>query len=161
RLVCEVAGADPELLSALAGPRVVHYTGHRIARDGAGPFRAEDEAAVADAVRAELERHPAAYAYGALASGADLLWAEALLERGAAGAAIDVATWGDGGRATSIVELTPGSSAAGEANVRASTGRVVRAMLFADVRGYSKLGDAHVRRFAESVLGAFAGVLAR
>jgi len=250
RLVCELAGADPDLLAALAGPRVVHYAGHRIARDGDGPFRTEDEGAIAVAIRAELARRPAAYAYGALASGADILWAEALLEhgaelhvvlpfpvdefvaasvadagtgwvarferclaaaarvtlatedsflgddvlyrygselamglallrarfldgealqlavwdgepaRGAAGTAIDVATWRNGGRAASIVPL-PAQHGQSHGHEAAPDARVVRAMLFADVKGYSKLRDVHVRRFAEHVLGTFAAVLAR
>src|SRR5712691_675885 len=83
RLVCECAGIDGGILSLLAGPRVVHYCGHRITADGAGPLRADDESAAARAIRGELERTPVAYAYGSLASGADILWAEALLERSA------------------------------------------------------------------------------
>src|SRR5438445_551380 len=37
RLICEHAGIDASFLSALAGPRVVHYCGHRITRDDNGP----------------------------------------------------------------------------------------------------------------------------
>jgi len=253
RLVCEHAGVDPAFLSVLAGPRVVHYCGHRITRDDTGPFRAEDEDAAARAIAAALDRRPAAYAYGSLASGADILWAEALLERGAelhvvlpfgeaefvaasvadadaawvarfehclsaaarvtfatddsfldddvlyrygselamglallrarfvdgealqlalwdgmpargaAGTAIDVAAWGGRGREATIVappRRTP-DAALVEAPHLSRNGRIVRAMLFADVKGFSKLGDAQLPRFAEHVLGAFAHVLGR
>ena len=253
RLVCEHAGVDPAFLSVLAGPRVVHYCGHRITRDDSGPFRAEDEDAVARGIAAALDRRSAAYAYGSLASGADILWAEALLERGAelhvvlpfgeaefvaasvadsgamwvarfehclsaaarvtfatddsfldddvlyrygselamglallrarfvdgealqlalwdgmpargaAGTAIDVAAWGGSGREAIIVappRQTP-EVALVEAPHLSRNGRIVRAMLFADVKGFSKLGDAQLPRFAEHVLGAFANVLGR
>jgi hypothetical protein len=251
RLVCERASIDPDVLSALAGPRVLHYCGHRISADGLGPFRTEDENAVAAAIRAELDRRPAAYAYGSLANGADILAAEALLERGTelhvvlpfaedefvaasvadsggdwvaryarcrsaatqvthatddafldddvlyrygselamglallrarfvdgdslqlavwdgrparggAGTAVDVATWRAGSRETAVV-APPGAGRDGPAaEIEQREGRVVRAMLFADVRGFSKLGDAQLPRFNEHVLGAFAETLAR
>jgi hypothetical protein len=253
RLVCEHAGVDPTFLSVLAGPRVVHYCGHRITRDDSGPFRAEDQDAAARAIAAALDRRPAAYAYGSLASGADILWAEALLERGAelhvvlpfgeaefvaasvadagaawvarfehclaaaarvtfatddsfldddvlyrygselamglallrarfvdgealqlalwdgmpargaAGTAIDVAAWGGRGREATIVAPPRRTSDAAlvEAPHLSKNGRIVRAMLFADVKGFSKLGDAQLPRFAEHVLGAFANALGR
>jgi class 3 adenylate cyclase len=41
------------------------------------------------------------------------------------------------------------------------SGRVVRAMLFADVKGFSRLTDEQLPRFADIVLGAFADVLNR
>jgi class 3 adenylate cyclase len=41
------------------------------------------------------------------------------------------------------------------------TGRVVRALLFADVRGFSKLTDDQYPRFDDSVMAAFADVLER
>jgi hypothetical protein len=251
RLVCERTGIDPEILSALAGPRVLHYCGHRISFDGSGPFRVDDEEAVAAAIRGELDRRPAAYAYGSLANGADILAAEALLERGAelhvvlpfaedefvaasvagsdgdwvarygrcraaatqvtyatddafldddvlyrygselamglallrarfvdgealqlalwdgapargrAGTAIDVAAWGAGGHETTVL-APPGAGSDGTvAEPERRQGRVVRAMLFADVRGFSKLGDAQLPRFNEHVLGAFAEALGR
>jgi Tetratricopeptide Repeats-Sensor len=252
RLVCDRTGIDPDVLSALAGPRVVHYCGHRISGDGSGPFRSEDEASVAAAIRAELDRRPAAYAYGSLANGADIIAAEALLERGAelhvvlpfaedefvavsvtepggnwverfrrcraaatqvtlatddafldddvlyryaselamglallrarfvdgdalqvaiwdgrparggAGTAIDVATWNAGDRRTAIVAPPRHAAADGAAPAAAERrGRVIRAMLFGDVRGFSKLGDAQLPVFNEHVLGAFATVLER
>jgi class 3 adenylate cyclase len=44
-------------------------------------------------------------------------------------------------------------------NSTAGGGRVVRSMLFADVRGFSKLTDEQLPRFAALVLGSFAEVL--
>ncbi len=257
RLVCELSGVDPAILTVLAGPAVVHYCGHRIARPGEdGRFPAEEEQAAAAGIAAEVARHPARYAYGSLAAGGDILWAEALLDsgcelhvvlpfaleefvrcsvepsggdwverfhlcveaarevryatddafldddvlyrygaeyamgltllraryldsearqfalwdggpaKGAAGAAIDIATWRKGGRVISIV------SPAAPGDATAATGptvsppererrRVVRAMLFADVRGFSKLTDEELPRFAEHFLGAFARTLER
>jgi hypothetical protein len=250
RLVCDLTGTDPAVLAGLAGPAVVHYCGHRISAGGRFPAAAED--GVARAIDAELERRPAAYAYGSLASGADILWAEALLARGAelhvvlpfaqdefertsvapardrwverfrrcvaratavqfatddaflgedvlyrygtelamglallrarflgsdirqlavwdggsahgdAGTAIDVEAWRRGGREATIVPV-PGVAADPEpapvAHPRGS--RVVRAMLFADVKAFSKLTDEQQLHFTETVLGAFGGVLDR
>src|ERR1035438_2313596 len=47
-----------------------------------GRFPSEMEATVAARIAELVEQHPPGYAYGSLASGADILWAEALLGRG-------------------------------------------------------------------------------
>ncbi len=255
RIICGITGVDPEILRPLSGPTVVHFCGHRIAAiDEVGRFPAGDEEAVAKKISVEVGRHPAGYAYGSLASGGDILWAEALLSRGCelhvvlpfaleefvrcsvapsgsgwverfhrclesardvryatddaffdddvlyrygtelamglallraryldaevrqlalwdgqpaqgeAGTAIDVERWRSQGREVSIVapesdgavlhESPPSPAADG-------TRRVVRAMLFADVRGFSKLTDEELRRFPSQVLGAFAETLER
>ena len=253
RLVCGLTGIDRAILSVLAGPLVAHFCGHRIAdagKDGRFPASAEPE--VAGRIAAAVDRHRPGYAYGSLASGGDIMWAEALLERGCdlhvvlpfaleefvrlsvapagegwvsrfhrclaaakdvkyatddaflddevlyrygaelamglallraryldaearqlalwdggpaqgeAGTAIDVETWRRRGRATSI--LAPDGQAVGHHGARASPAeersrRVVRAMLFADVKGFSKLTDEELPRFVDRVLGAFAGIL--
>jgi hypothetical protein len=259
RLVCDLAGLDAGLLALLGGPTVLHYCGHRIAATGKpGRFPAEAEAEVAARIAVELDANPAGYAYGSLASGGDILVAEALLERGCglhvvlpfaneefvknsvassgpgwverfhrclgaaeqvsyatddaflgddvlyrygaelamglallrgryldasvrqlavwdggpargdAGTAIDVATWRRYGREVIVISPTgppapeaaaQHADAAGEAGP--PSGRVVRAMLFADVKGFSKLADEQLPRFADRVLGAFATVLDR
>lgn len=83
RMICEILGVDGALLSPLAGPGVVHFCGHRIASRGqAGRFAAEAESSVASAIERVLDVHRIGFAYGALAGGADILWAEALLARG-------------------------------------------------------------------------------
>jgi class 3 adenylate cyclase len=248
RLICELAGMDQELLGLLAGPGVAHFCGHRIA--AGGRFPPEAEAEVKAQIDAEVARDPPGYAYGALASGSDIMWAEALLAHGAelhvvlpfsseefikasvaaagqrwvdrfhrcidaavrvsyatdgaylgddvlfrygtelamglallraryldadvrqlavwdggdalgaAGTAHDVAAWHRSGART--VVIAPSVSAPPPAP-RPTTGpeprRVVRALLFADVQGYSKLTDQQVLRFAEHALAAFARVL--
>jgi class 3 adenylate cyclase len=82
---------------------------------------------------------------------------------GSAGTAIDVETWRRVGPEATIIapnaiRRAPVRDAPGATE---PSGRVVRAMLFADIRGFSKLTDEELPRFAERVLGAFAGVLDR
>lgn len=256
RIICGVTGSDPKILAPLSGPQVVHYCGHRIAEvHEVGRFPAEDEDRVAQKIAAEAARHSAGYAYGSLASGSDILWAEALLANGCelhvvlpfalegfvrcsvapsgpawierfhrclaaardvryatddafiddvvlyrygtelamglallragyldaevrqlavwdgrptqneAGTAIDVETWREQGRAVSIVAPEGPRAALRDSPPPATTSgvarRAVRAMLFADVRGFSKLTDEQLPRFASRVLGTFAEVLER
>ena len=84
---------------------------------------------------------------------------------GEAGTAIDVETWRRGGRPVSIISppaaAPPPPESASTAAGRAEQARVVRAMIFADVKGFSRLTDEELPRFAERVLGTFAEVLAR
>ena len=83
RMICQILGVDEALLSPLAGPGVVHFCGHRIGAPGEpARFRAEGEASAASGIARVLEEHRIGYAFGALAGGADILWAEALLARG-------------------------------------------------------------------------------
>jgi adenylate cyclase len=253
RLVCAETGADVSLLAAIAGPAVLHYCGHRITgeRDGEGSFPASREQLVADRIAAELERETPGFAYGALASGADILFAEALLAAGAelhvvlpfstdefveasvapagktwvarfdscldaarsvtlategafmgddvlyryggelamglallrarfldsvarqiavwdeqpargdAGTAIDVQTWRRYDRASTIIPVAPSDAQRARAASTAarSAGRVVRAMLFGDVQGFSTLTDEQLPPFAKYVLGGLADVL--
>jgi class 3 adenylate cyclase len=270
RTICEVLAADAAVLSVLAGPAVVHFCGHRISGErSSGPFPHDAESRVAARIEEVVRRRPPGFAYGSLAGGADILWAEALLasgselhivlpfalpefvevsvlpsgdgwgERfhrclaaatavdyatddaflgddvlfrycselamglallratyldaevrqlalwdggaphGAAGTSIDVATWRRGGRASAVLSPT-GEAAVTE--VAASegdgpvaplartpdagpkdgvSGRVVRAMLFGDVKGFSKLTDEQLPVFATEVLGAFASAVNR
>jgi class 3 adenylate cyclase/tetratricopeptide (TPR) repeat protein len=254
RLVCALTGTDPAIIRILAGPGVAHFCGHRIAAVGApGRFPAAAEQGVADRIDAELTRDTPRYAYGSLASGADIMWAEALLARGAelhivlpfvrdafikssvassgrgwverfdrcldaafnvtyatdnafvpddalfryagelamglallraryldadvrqlavwdgkpdlgdAGTAFDVATWRATRRAVSVIPTGPSGPAnpvtAGGAS--GPRGRVVRALIFADVKGFSKLADEQVPLVLQHVLSAFATVLER
>jgi class 3 adenylate cyclase len=254
RLVCALTGTEPAIIRILAGPGVAHFCGHRIAAVGApGRFPAEAEQGVADRIDAELTRDTPRYAYGSLASGADIMWAEALLARGAelhivlpfvrdafikssvassgrgwverfdrcldaafnvtyatdnafvpddalfryagelamglallraryldadvrqlavwdgkpdlgdAGTAFDVATWRATRRAVSVIP-TGGSLPAKPATAGGASGtrgRVVRALIFADVKGFSKLADEQVPLVLQHVLSAFATVLER
>jgi len=254
RLVCALTGTDPAIIRILAGPGVAHFCGHRIAAAGApGRFPAEAEQGVADRIDAELTRDTPRYAYGSLASGADIMWAEALLARGAelhivlpfvrdafiqssvassgpgwverfdrcldaafnvtyatdnafvaddalfryagelamglallraryldadvrqlavwdgkpdlgdAGTAFDVATWRATRRAVSVIPTGPSgpASRAAAGSTAGAPGRVVRALIFADVKGFSKLADEQVPLVLQHVLSAFATVLER
>lgn len=84
RLICAARTIGEEVLAPLAPPEVIHYTGHMIAPPGAGGrFKAEQESEIAAAIAAALSRHGVGFGYGALACGADILFAEALLARSA------------------------------------------------------------------------------
>jgi adenylate cyclase len=65
-----------ELLAPLAPPRVAHYAGHMFRADAAA------EAPIRAALEAILDEERIGFAYGALACGADIIAAEALLDRG-------------------------------------------------------------------------------
>lgn len=76
RLIAEAAGGDPGWLDKHRPPRSLHFAGHLgIAPAGAAPLRARIEAV--------LDEEGIGFGYGALAAGADIMIAEALLARGA------------------------------------------------------------------------------
>ena len=84
KLLCGLLGIETTVLDPLSNPGVVHYCGHRIAAPGEpGRFPAESEASVADRLRAEFDQRDVGFGFGSLAAGADILAAEALLEKGA------------------------------------------------------------------------------
>ena len=86
---------------------------------------------------------------------------------GAAGTAIDIATWRRDGRLTVAIDPAgrrwevDGDTPAPAVREVAGGERVVRAVLFADMRGFSKLADEQYVRFDETVMAAFARVLDR
>ncbi len=82
RLICEISGIDDGLLSEIAGPSVVHYCGHRIHDGDHARFPASAETTVAARIAEVLDRDAPGFAYGSLASGADIMWAEALTRAG-------------------------------------------------------------------------------
>jgi class 3 adenylate cyclase len=255
RLICAARALGDEVLAPLAPPAVIHYTGHMIAApQRAGRFPAEQETEAAAAIRASLARSAVGMGYGALAAGADILFAEALLARGAelhvvlpftreeftalsvapsgaqwldrfeaclqrassvtyatddrylghdwifaygsfvamglavlrarfldapvrqiafwdgeettgvAGTGFDVRTWHSFGLAGEIIACRSNAVARATAPpaVLAGAGqRELRAMLFGDVRGFSKLTEAQVPAFVTCVLGTLGEVLAR
>lgn len=254
RLVCAARGLPDVLLEVLAPPTVIHYTGHMIAAPGAtGRFPAEREAEVAAAIRARLEERRVGFGYGALACGADILFAEALLARGAelhvvlpfereefiavsvapagpdwvarfhacleratslryatddrqlghewifaygsflamglaalrarfldapvrqvavwdgqestgvAGTGFDVRTWRETGWALDVIAPVPGAAhkPPAAAPPARSGERELKAMLFGDIHGFSRLSETQVSAFVTHVLGAFGGVLAQ
>ena len=266
RVGCETRALDQTVLSPLSGPGVVYFCGHRIAAEhDSGRFPADAEARCTTAMAQVVASRPPAFAYGALAGGADILWAEALLAHGGcelhvvlpfaldefmrwsvapcgpswvercerllaaaadvryatddaflgddvlfryggefamglallraryldaeawqlalwdggpalgmAGTAIDVATWRATGRLATIVSPDGGVTthergqprrasadhpASSPGSTPASAGRVVRAMLFGDLTGFSKLTDEQLPTFTTRVLGALADVV--
>ena len=81
-LICDHKTINREIIAPLRNRNVIHYTGHMIAPEGAlGRFPAQAEAQVAEKIKAELAAHNVGYGYGSLASGADTLIVEALLDR--------------------------------------------------------------------------------
>jgi adenylate cyclase len=83
RLVCELCRVDPDVLRPIHNPSVAHYTGHRVLPDGKGRFPVSQLEEVAAEFRRLLADHDVGVGFGSLAAGADILAAEALLDRGA------------------------------------------------------------------------------
>jgi class 3 adenylate cyclase/tetratricopeptide (TPR) repeat protein len=83
--IVQAKGLDSSVLGAFEPPTIVHFVGHMIAPPGKeGRFEAVQAAKVATDIAAVLEGMRIGAAYGSLASGADILFAEALLGRGVA-----------------------------------------------------------------------------
>jgi len=83
RLVCEATSTDESVLDEIRPPTILHYCGHRMDTAGiSGRFPPDLEATVAREIRSYLARRPVGFAYGSLASGADILIAESLLDNG-------------------------------------------------------------------------------
>ncbi len=79
KLVCAARGIAPEVLEAISVPSVIYYAGHL-----PGPrFPQASESSVRDQIAAALRRHDVGFGYGSLAAGADILFAEELLRKGA------------------------------------------------------------------------------
>ena len=76
RVVCAARGLPPDIPDILNLPSVLHYCGHLIQDD----VRALDD--VAAEVTQFLDERAVGFAYGSLASGADIIIAELLLDRG-------------------------------------------------------------------------------
>lgn len=75
------------------------------------------------------------------------------------GTGADVATWRSAGRTTHVVE--PGGPRVRGSSVSRTDGpdRVVRAMLFGDIKGFSRLTEPDLPLFFEQVMGGIAAVL--
>ena len=241
---------DDALLAPLALPTAIHFAGHMIAPPGkAGRFRAEQEHAVKARIAERLQHHDAGFLCGSLACGADILFAEAAVERNAelhlvlpfakddfvrlsvppggrqwkkrfetclkratsvtyatdaghdgddtlfayasriamgqaipiaqriggralqlavwdgvsagdpAGTAFDVTTWRAHGGETDVIAIEGKPRERKDAPTRTATetpSRTIRAILFGDVKGFSKLADDRVPAFERDVLGACA-----
>jgi tetratricopeptide (TPR) repeat protein len=83
RLVCEAKRIDVEALDALNPPLVLYYSGHLIDETNSpSRFPPTLEGEVEREIRAFVAERRLGFAYGSLASGADILVAEALLDAG-------------------------------------------------------------------------------
>jgi class 3 adenylate cyclase len=83
RRILAIKKLPASVLAALAPAHALHYAGHMISPPGKpGRFPAEDEARVAAEIERVLDGLRIGAAYGALAAGADIMFAEALLRRG-------------------------------------------------------------------------------
>ena len=77
---------------------------------------------------------------------------------GEAGTAVDVATWRRHGRRTTVIPVGDGARRGDPGHARTSP-RSVHAMLFADVKGFSRLPDAQMGVFLEAVMTPLARTL--
>lgn len=78
-LLCAAQGINDKVLEAIHAPCVIHFAGHLSGRR----LTATNEESVRGAIAAALERFEVGFGFGSLASGADILFAEELLRRGA------------------------------------------------------------------------------
>lgn len=85
RFLCSALGLDPApFLAELVQPDVIHFCGHMTAPAGKpARFPHAQQSAVAEQVRAKLKARRVGFVHGSLASGADIVVAEAALELGA------------------------------------------------------------------------------
>lgn len=251
RLLCAAEGVDIALLDPLATPTVVYF----LAPVGAASLPPERERALRERVDRALARRRVGFAFGSLSAGAEIVFAEAVLDKGlelkvvlpfeieeyrqlmvapwgaewiarfdrclaaatppvhfattdsylgdnglflyasrmAMGLALTKANtldtearlftvreeaegeghrfvdheadfWVASGFPTDTVEWLPEASADAPAALRREApqragGRVVKSMLFGDVKGFSKLREVQLPVFAREVLGAFSRVL--
>jgi hypothetical protein len=70
---------------------------------------------------------------------------------GVAGTAVDVRTWGATGSPSTVISVKPGDGAAGGASPSRDR-RHIRAIVFADFAGFSKLSDAQLVAFQTHVM---------
>ena len=83
RRMCDATNIELGPIGAALDAPVVAYTGHIVTADAAGRFPAALTAAARDAIGDLVARRPPVAGFGGLAAGGDILFAEALLARGA------------------------------------------------------------------------------
>jgi hypothetical protein len=250
-MLCRETSVDPGWLSTFRPPACAHFTGHIL--------DASRESALTDGLDSDLRtkvdrvvrEHGIGFAYGGLAAGADIVFAEALLEAGAelhlvlpvnlesfvavsvapfgrdwverfehcfaratsvryasqdpyagdeqvfayasqiamgcavlraqtlsteavqvavwdghaaagpAGVAVDLAYWAEGRRRQVVISVRrpPSPTSAPARDADAPVSRAVKAMLFADVKGFGALRDDQIPAFIEAVMGRMAKVI--
>ncbi len=82
RYICQANELEPDVLELIDVPRVMYYAGHIISPPGgAGRFPADQEVVVRDQIGRYLDKGDIGFAFGSLAAGSDILFAEACRER--------------------------------------------------------------------------------
>ncbi len=82
KLICEYSSIDQHILAAISNPEVVFFAGHIIAPPGEkGRFPADQETHVRARIESFLDAHDISAAFGSLASGTDIMVAEACIAR--------------------------------------------------------------------------------
>lgn len=252
RALCAALAVDPApILGVLPQPEVIHFCGHMTAPAGApARFPHAQQPAVTARVRELLTARRVGFAHGSLASGADIIIAEAVLALGAelhlvlpfaidefikisvapagpdwverfrhcvgaatsvtiasdsayngdailfayasriamgqamnragsidarawqlavfdgeesydkAGTAHDIQEWRRAGGEAEIIRVTSTRSVT-MAPFAATSGRVIRSVLFGDFKGFSRLHDEHIKNFLSTVMQPVAEVLDR
>ncbi|WP_156402052.1 adenylate/guanylate cyclase domain-containing protein [Caulobacter sp. Root1472] len=249
-MLCRETGADPAWLSTFRPPACAHFTGHILDATRQGALSGGLDSNLRREADRVVREHGIGFAYGGLAAGADIIFAEALLEAGAelhlvlpvslesfvavsvapfgadwvqrfeqcftraasvryasqdpyagdeqvfayasqiamgcavlraqtlateaiqvgvwdghpaagpAGVAVDLAYWAKGGRRREIITVRrPPPSRAPPKHVDSSGSRGMKAMLFADVKGFGTLRDDQIPAFFEAVMGRMAKVV--
>jgi class 3 adenylate cyclase len=80
RLVCSYMGIDPQIVDPMLPETVLHYCGHIF--DGHRPLDGTAEAALQQRIDQVLQANHCVIAYGSLAAGSDILFAESVLAQG-------------------------------------------------------------------------------
>ncbi len=249
-MLCRETGVDPAWLAPFRPPLCAHFTGHILDAGGEKALAGDPGGGLRRDIDRMLSSQRIGFGYGGLAAGADILFAEALLEagselhvvlpvnresfvavsvapfghdwverferclaratsvryaaqdpysgddqvfayasqlamgcavlraqtlsteaiqvaiwdghpaKGSAGAAVDLAYWAQGGRRSVLIDVwRPLPSRSLRPRTQddiAAPGRAMRAMLFADVKGFGSLSDHQIPIFIEMVMGQMA-----
>ncbi len=79
-LICQSGNIDEAILQAIKPPTIAHYTGHMVNGVGSSPgIDPDDQAMLREQAEVLLKKENIAIAYGSLACGADIIFAEAVL----------------------------------------------------------------------------------
>jgi tetratricopeptide (TPR) repeat protein len=254
-MLCRETGVDPAWLAPFRPPACAHFTGHILDASREVALTGGPGSALRRQADEVVRGQGIGFAYGGLAAGADIVFAEALLEAGAelhvvlpvsldsfiavsvapfgvdwverfercfaratsvryasrdpyvgdeqvfayasqiamgcavlraqtlstealqvavwdghaatspSGVAVDLAYWAKGGRRREVIAIrrppSPCAPRPGEQDGGAPASRAMKAMLFADVKGFGALRDDQIPAFIEAVMGQTARVMDR
>jgi len=83
KLLCAAIGQDTKILDKISLPEVIFFAGHIIAAPGTpGRFPADEEQEILSQISDYFDNNNIGFAFGSLASGADILIAEECIRRG-------------------------------------------------------------------------------